>query len=242
MPGSPSLDLNLLPLPVWVLGSFLTFVLAGNALWLARHSAAVRSLPGQWLVQAGRFCFYLGIPYLVMGGWPLEPYRGLLPPQDLGLVGLGGAWTVNRWLEAAATGAGVVLLGLTLLLLAWFNAGRFPLAAHPGSAWQPLVDGLYAQVHWAFYRAALAAIWGNLYLGFLGGLALVMLEWLASLAWHWSWRQPARAGAVWLQAGLALLTALLFLLSHNLWVCLAAHWAVALTFWLLARPRVPAPA
>mgnify|MGYP001112200227 CR=1 FL=1 len=41
-----------------------------------------------------------------------------------------------------------------------------------------------------------------------------------------SWR--AAAGDAWLLAVQAVVSALLFLLTSNLWVCLAVHWALSL--------------
>ena len=230
----------------WVAGSILAFALASNLLWLGRDRPLARSLYGRWLAVAGRFAYYIGLPYLALGGWPLQPYRGLLAPASLGLVGLDGSWTVNRWLEAAGTGAGVGLLALLFLLLAWLNANRssgttrLSLPVRP--AWTMVVDGLYLQVHWSFYRAALAVTVDDLYVGVFWGLGLTYLEWSLSPFWRRAWRlYRGQAGEVWLRAVLALVAALLFLLTHNLWVCLVVHWALALALWAVARGQRSEP-
>ena len=41
----------------------------------------------------------------------------------------------------------------------------------------------------------------------------------------------------WLRAALALGMALVFLLTRNLWVCLAVHTLIELGFWQLGRRR-----
>lgn len=241
MPPWLTFDAPAPPLLLWVLGSVVAFALASNALWLVRGT---RLLAASWspaLLHAGRFLYYLGVPYLVLGGWPLQPYRGLLAPVNLGLAGLDAAWTPNRWLEAAGTGVSVGLLALGFVAVAWRNANRRGDAARLGfsaiPAWTLLVDGLYLQVHWAFYRAALAVLFDDLYVGVFWGLVLIYVEWLSSPFWRRCWRLQACAGDAWLRAVQALVSALLFLLTHNLWVCLVVHWALSLTAWGLARNR-----
>jgi hypothetical protein len=225
----------------WLFGSVLAYATGTNTLWLVRSRDFRRSPFVFGLVQVGRFVFYLGIPYLVLGGWPRRPFQGLLSLQDLGLVGLSLDWPVTRWLRAVSTGLGVGLVALVGLVAAWKSANRgivgrgLRFAHRPW--WVLLVDGLYLQVHWAFYRAALALNLDDLYAGIFGGVLLVYLEWSLSPSWRWGWRPSSRPAAQWLRAALALLTAILFLLTRNLWICLGVHWIMELTFWTLGRPR-----
>ncbi len=241
MPAWLTLDAPAPPLLLWVLGSVLVYILGVNVLWLTRETRRLPAGAGSALYQAGRFLYYLGVPYLVLGGWPLEPHRGLLAPVTLGLAGLDATWTVSRWLEAAGTGVGVGLLALGFVALAWLNANRGQGAARLGFSaippWKVLIDGLYLQVHWAFYRGALAMLFDDLYVGVFWGLVLVCVELLSSPFWRRCWRTRACAGDAWLLGVQALVSALLFLLTHNLWICLAVHWALSLTGWGLARSR-----
>ena len=241
MPAWLTLDSPAPPLLLWVLGSVLAFALASNALWLARESHLLPARFGSAMLHAGRFLYYLGIPYLALGGWPLRPYRGLLAPTNLGLAGLDALWTVGRWLEAAGTGVGVGLFAVGFVTVTWLNANRRGGTTHLGfsatSAWKLLADGLYLEVHWAFYRGALAVLFDDLYLGVFWGLALVYLELLSSPFWRHLWRQERCAGDAWLHVVQALVSALLFLITQNLWVCLVVHWALSLTSWALARTR-----
>ena len=101
-----------------------------------------------------------------------------------------------------------------------------------------LIDGLYCSVHWAFYRTALAVLRDDLYAGIFLGLALVYVEWSLNPFWRRGWRAPSRAGGQWLRAALALVAALVFLLTRNLWVCLGVHWGLELAFWYLGRAGV----
>ena len=229
------------PLLLWVLGSVVVYALATNALWLARVRG-FQPLPlWSWLVETARFLFYLGIPYLALGGWPRDPFQGLLSLEEVGLVSLGGRWPVTRWLETVGTALGFGLVALLFLLLAWKNGARlgdgtrlhFP--RRPW--WAILIDVLYLEVHWAFYRGALAVVLQDVYEGVFVGLGLVYLEWGLNPWWRAGWRSESEVGSRWLRAALALVIALLFLLTRNLWVCLGVHGTIELAFWGLGHDQ-----
>jgi len=227
------------PLLFWLLASVLAYGVGTNLFWQVR-SRDVRLVPGfDLLVQAARFLFYLGVPYLALGGWPRDSFQGLLSLKDMGFVGLSFDWPVTRWLEAVALGLGLGLAALILLVIAWRYAVRgsegVPLVFAPQPWWALLVDGLYYGVHWAFYRGAIAVLRDDVYAGVFLGLALVYLEWSLSPIWRQGWRTSSRAAGQWLRAALALVAALSFLLTRNLWVCLGVHWGLELTFWYLGR-------
>jgi hypothetical protein len=136
-----------------------------------------------------------------------------------------------------------------LLTLAWANANRRgpASAGHPPGRrfrlprrplWAVLIDILYLQVHWAFYRGALAVLREDLYAGVFLGLGLVYLEWGLNPYWRRGWRDSSLATARWLRAALALVAALIYLFTRNLWLCLVAHAVLGLLFWGFGRePR-----
>lgn len=236
------------PLLFWVGGSILAYVGMANLLWWIRSTVWLRSLYGRAVFQLGRFLYYVVVPYLVLGGWRprvlgWQSQQGLLALEDLGLVGLSLQWPATRWLEAAGTGLAVGFLVLLLLWLAWASASRLSPNAPRAVAlsfarrpwWAVLVSILYLEVHWAFYRGALAVALGDVYAGVFWGLAAACLEWALNPFWRAGWQTAAQAGRAWLNIGLALTSALLFLLTRNLWICLAVHWLLALVFWALAR-------
>ena len=236
------------PLWFWLLGSVLAYGLATNALWLLRSRDWLPLPYRNWLVQAGRFLFYLGIPYLALGGWPRRPFQGLLSPADMGLVGLGGRWPPTRWLEAAGTAIGIGLLACLLLALAWASANRRdsgtglpsePRFRFPSRPWWAIpIDVLYLEVHWAFYRGALAVLLGDLNAGVFLGLGLVYLEWALNPSWRRGWRTGPQAAVQWLRAALALVAALIYLFTRNLWLCLGVHAVLELVFWGFGREEM----
>jgi hypothetical protein len=227
------------PLALWIGGSLLVYAIVANALWFFRNS--LRPQPVRWLAQAGRFAFYLVVPYLALGGWPRQPYQGLLSLEDMGLVGLSEHWPVARWLEAAGIGLGWGGLALVLLALAWVSANRRDgctwVVFSPSRWWTVLVGVLYLEVHWAFYRGALVVMLDDLYVAAFLGWVLVYLEWSLDPFWRQGWRLESRAAQRWLHAALALVTTVLFLLTRNLWVCLVVHVMIEFSIRWLGRER-----
>lgn len=239
------------PLWFWLLGSVLAYGLGINAFWVLRSRGWLPVRYGNWLVQGARFIYYLGIPYLALGGWPRRPFQGLVSLADLGIVGLGGRWPPTRWLEAVGSALGLGLMAGFLLLLAWAGANRrfstasdrpvVPRLGFPHRPWWAiLVDVLYLEVHWAFYRGALALLLGARYDGVFWGLGLIYVEWGLNPCWRRAWRDPSRAAAQWLRAALALVAALIFLSTRNLWLCLGVHAVLELVLWGLGQKR-PVP-
>jgi hypothetical protein len=231
------------PLAIWIGVSLLIYGIGANLLWLLRN--VLRRQPVRWIAQVGRFAFYLVLPYFALGGWPRQPYQGLLSLEDMGLVGLGEHWPVTRWLEAAGIGLGWGALTLLLLGLAWVSAnrrdGRTWLVFTPSRWWIVLVGVLYLEVHWAFYRGALTVVLDDAYAGAFLGLGLVYLEWAMDPFWRQGWQTDSRAAGRWLRAALVLVVTALFLLTRNLWVCLAVHGALEFSMRQLGRERVRRP-
>jgi hypothetical protein len=226
-------------LAFWIWGSVLVYAISTNVLWLLRASWRSPSL--RWPVEVGRFLFYLVIPYLALGGWPQQPYRGLLSLEDMGLVGLGGHWTVVRWLEAAGVGLGWGLVSFLTLALGWTSANRRTsgvwLCFPHRPAWLVLIDVLYFGVHWVFYWGALTVALDNAYAGAFLGLGLVYVEWGLSPFWREGWRQESQAAERWLRMALALAIAVLYFLSRNFWICLVVQGLLELFLRLLDRDR-----
>lgn len=234
------------PLLAWTLGSILAYAVSTNLWWLFRAGRWPQSPYGRGLEHVARFLFFVGIPYLALGGWPREPFQGLLSLEDMGLVGLSARWPATRWLSAAGTALGLGLVACLLLVLAWANAQRSAADSRlrflPRPWWTVLVEILYLEVHWAFYRGALALASGDGYAAVFLGLGLVYLEWGLNPFWRWGWRSAAESTEQWLRAAVALVVALIFLLTCNWWLCLAVHLLLELVFRRLLPALAVVPA
>ncbi len=234
------------PLLYWVFGSLLVYVVGNHVLWLLRSRSVWRSPYRHMVEQTSRFLFFLGIPYLALGGWPRPPMGGLLSLHDMGFVGWGSGWPATRWLQAAGNGLGLGAVASAILMLAWANANRRSgqdsqgprLRFSPAPWWSLLVDLLYSEVHWAFYRGALTLLLGDVYSAVFVSLALVFLQWGLNPLWRDGWACSSQAADQWLRSALALIAALTFLTTQNLWICLLVHALIELPFRRLGRERV----
>ena len=229
-----------LELVVWVLGSVLLYGVAVNV-WqrlrrtssgrLGRSTTALVSQPGGlWLSQALRFLYYLCIPYLALS-------RGVTSPILMGMWGAG--WFQPGWASQLALGLAVGVATLALLLWSWRH---FLLAAHetdqgtPGApysfqrrvlavpwGWGLIVlEVLYLEMHWAFYRGATIRAMGEYY-GVFGGLVLVLAEWGLNPLFRHNLSTATRDGETMTTAVTAFSMVVIYYLTANLWLCIVVH-------------------
>lgn len=228
-------------LVAWLFGSVLVNALATNSMWFIEGSNFWGRSYRRWLWELARFLYYVAIPYLVLGGWPQGPNRGLLSLGDLGIASLDAVWPLTRWLQAVGTGLGWGLTVLVFLVLSWVNAnrhaGNLRLAFSPEPWWHVLLEVLYLQIHWAFYRGALTVVIGDLYVGTFVALGLIYLEWSLNPFWRQGWREQPLAAVSWMRAAIALASAVAFFVSRNLWISLLVHGVWELCLRQLGRER-----
>lgn len=232
-----------------VVASFLLYVAGANIAW---H---YRAAPGGWVAQyisrhadtrlvrafyeIWRLVYYVGFPYAAL-------YLGWVDIRALGLGFLD--WAIGlRWAIVLA------LATWSLLMFVWVPylraTSRMPVKVNwEGLTWsRRVVEVIYMQAHWAFYRAAcilllrlffqddLAVYWGT-----SAGIALTFLE---------AWADPrvrrniAQFGedepALW-SAGQAIINMVGFVLTRNAWLLALIH--LALEFTVPHLRAVPQPA
>lgn len=226
-------------LAAWLVASFLLYFLASQIAWqyrypgrddpLGRWIDRLRAQPfSPWLEEAIRLIYYLGIPFMAA-------INGLLAADLLGISGTD--WVpadtgVQGFLwEDWVRGLGLVLLAVLAMRGAWFagclvarRIGRTPVMPDvPRPIWQRLLNVLYDQIHWAFYRSGPILWLDDLYGGTWAGLALVLLAAAFNPAHRWALKGPETAGPLLLRLGAAWSSALLFVATQNLWLTIAAH-------------------
>jgi hypothetical protein len=232
-------------LALWIVASFLLYTLSSQLAWQYHVPGRADAL-GRWIdrfrdsawvpwcLEASRFIYYLGIPFLAA-------VNGLLGTDVLGLFNAPGP-AANGWLgfpwQDWVRGLGWAVL-VTLALVAVWVTGQFfarrnaltPLERGPGgpkrSIWQRWLYALYDQVHWAFYRSGPMLWLDDFYWGVWAGLGLVLLEATLNPALGWSLKDPQTAGPVLARLAMAGVSAFLFLMTRNLWLVLAAHLMLA---------------
>ncbi len=217
--------------------------------WLARYWAARADAPTllkrwltwtgrPWLAQGARLLYAVGLPTLVL------LWRGALTARGLGLQPL-------MWLDPTAPpeparanlldwardlGWAWLLCTATALILcagqrAAQRAAQQTLSTRRDGA-IALREACYHQAHWAFYREPFVLLWGPV-AGAFGGLLPITLEAALNPA-RWADLRAAGAGRdLLIRAALAVLSAMLYVLTQNfwltLWVDFGLSWALGYT-------------
>ncbi len=194
---------------------------------------AVWEMP--WIIHPLRLLYAVGIPALAL------LWRGVLTPSGLGLKPffwtaaqtlstLSGSW--DSWVRdlgwtCAFAGGFWVLVALadrTAKRLSPPRETRHSLSA-------ALREAVYHQVHWAFYREPFVLLFG-VGMGAWLGLVPVAGEALLNPARWTELQSPPRGRDLLIRVGLAVLSAMLFIQTQNLWLMLLADTALA---WILGQ-------
>lgn len=216
--------------------SIITF--AGSH-WLAGKFAQKENFRGlklktKWLPTILQAIYFLGLPYLTL-------ITGLLPARFFGLKGIEFflipdlGQPISSVIGTLFTQAGNILftwlpdfgpvVSVSMILGAIFvlYLGFYLQAIRPAkiTIYQSKVGIVFDVAHWAFYRAAIWLIAGSIYVGFLGGLILVLVEYMFA---NWLRKFPALLQQQFLfKFSLGLLTSVTFLFVPNLWLTLTFH-------------------
>jgi hypothetical protein len=176
--------------------------------------------------------------------------RGVLLPRAMGLGGL----STSEWF--AGIGMGMVLGGgaFCWMALGWWyfarsvrelslrqavssdsgaSVGEPVVMASPPPArawWVVLWEAIYAEMHWAFYRAGPIVLLDNTYAGVFLGFLILSLELWTNPAWRHSWDPKGQRPDVILRWSLAFVMAIIFLFTRNLWLAIPLHWAIEMGY------------
>jgi hypothetical protein len=229
-------EAQLLPV-VWTLASMTVAVLAILFVGAAQLDRLRATTGGRFLEQFLRLVYFIGLPYAAL-------LAGSIASIDMGLTGAGGSilgWSPAEWLRGLST---ALTLGVIVLLpigLASRQIARAdqPLGTDDRSAGVVIVEAIYAEIHWAFYRAAPLILLSNVYAAVIFGVLLVGVEWIVMLIRNGLSPQP-EARQLWLRRGVLLaLSAALFVLTQNAWLAMLLHAALELLWKTWLRHLVP---
>jgi hypothetical protein len=223
-----------------------SLILAVGGSWFkaeAKQKGLWPKFEEQWWYATARFFYFVGLPYLAV-------ISGFLAPRWLGLKGLENItglaelqkgltlWGLELFVDAGPVmWPGLMALGLLIgirLALAQKMSSLTPTFS------QLLIQIGYDGLHWAFYRAIFWRITGDLYLGVVYGVMLMLAEWSLS-AWVQG-HHPFRDQKQLARQIILILTATLFFHSPNLWVTWCWHGLMLAIVnaplpQLLARPK-----
>ena len=228
-------DLALLERWFWIATSLTLAIFAVLLRWIlarpgSRYAADFRAWvrrPGAiWTIQTARLLYALGIPTLAL------LWRGALTARGLGLQAAPWSGGLGNWEDwMSDLGWGVFLgAGLWLLVRLSDRMIQRQMGApdrrerHEWSV--ALREAIYHQVHWAFYREPFVLLWG-LSLGTWAGLLPVAFEAGINPARWDDLRSPARGRDLLIRVGIAIVGALLFLKTQNLWLAIIVDMVIS---------------
>ena len=231
-------EAQLMPV-LWTLASMTVAVLSILFVGAAQLERLRASTAGRFLEQFLRLIYFLGLPYAAL-------LTGSIASIDMGLTGAGGSilgWSPAEWLHGLSTTltlSVIVFLPIGLASRQIARAGQ-PLGVDDRSAGGVIVESIYAEIHWAFYRAAPLILLTDVYVAVLFGIFLVGVEWIVVLIRNGLSPSPEERQR-WLRRGALLaLSAALFALTRNVWLAMAAHSVLELLWKVWLRRLVPRP-
>ena len=223
-----------------VLGaSIVLYALAANLAYAnrtprpGRLGRLTRWASSAWIPRASgelvRWGYYLALPWatLMLG---YSSVRAL------------GVWNLN-WLGHALEFAGLGIGAIIVFVWIWQPYAR---AEHPHaideSGWnwaRHIIEVIYQEAHWAFYRSGPILWLGESYWGSFFGLMLILLEGWSNPVARANARDITRADAPLWSGSLAIVSTIVFILTQNTWYCLLVHLVLDLGLrGLIGFPRV----
>lgn len=228
---------------LWTFASIGIYGLGANLVHFLRSPSAGRF--GRWLrtsesrpygsvpLEVLRFLYYLCVPYVALT-------RGVTNASLMGLWSID--WFKVSWFERLGLGTVLGLGTLVLLLWGWrrylqaataigyWPYGR-PFMESAKTVLTPwgwgliLLEVLYLEIHWAFYRGATIRLLGDYYGVFLSMLVIVGEWWLNPQTRRYL-SMARQNGETLTTVAMALSVTIVYYFTSNLWLCVAVHMAV----------------
>jgi hypothetical protein len=237
-------------LTVWTAGSVLLAAAGAQVAWRAERKPQGRiaqfrawltgNLFGRAFLFLLRFLYYFGLPYVAVLRHALSlVVIGLVGTQTSDLPWWMLGWNLSEWAGALGWAIGLGGLAAAALAWGWWNARRALEGDLPSGGLLPapslLVtarESLYAEIHWAFYRAAPLLFMADPYWATLAGAALVVVEWSLDPYWRAGLANGSRREVLLTQMAWLALSTAIFALARNVWPIIVLHSALA---WALGR-------
>ncbi len=222
--------------------SIVLYALMANLAWVQRAARAGRFerllawSRRAWLARAAgelaRWLYYLVVPWAtLMAGF--DTARAL------------GVWGVD-WLGRAAQFAALALGAVIVIVWVWrpYANSEHPHAIdESGWNWaRHILELIYQEAHWAFYRSAPILWLDDFYWGSFFGLALVFIEGWTNPFVRANARDVTRADAPLWSGSLAIVSTIVFIFTQNTWYCMIVHVLIDLGLrGTIGFPRVHSP-
>jgi len=206
--------------------SIVLYALAANIGWVAIAPRGERS--GRlvsWIrrfrlsaaiSELARWLYYIGLPWATL-------MLGYNTMRALGIWNLD--WFLNWWVALI-----VVFGGALIFLWVWKPYAE---SEHPDAVdltrWngaRQILEAIYQEFHWAFYRSGPVLWLGDYYWGSFIGLSLNLIEGWSNPTVRTNIRDITRADAPLWAGSLAIISVLIFYYTQNTWYCIGVHLAL----------------
>lgn len=252
-------------LAAWTAVSLLLSVAGAYLAWHAEHKPKGRTARFRtWLAGSPvgraflfllRFTYYIGLPYIALLSHALSPVViGLVGTLTSELPWWMLGWNLTDWAGALGWAIGLGSLTAAALAMGWWNARRALASELPSGGLSPAPsllatarESIYAEIHWAFYRAAPLLFIADPYWATLVAAAIVVVEWALDPYWRAGLANGSRREVLLTQMTWLALSTAIFVLARNVWPIVALHlvlaWALGQWVKLLSAPgeAVPSP-
>ncbi len=225
---------------LWLTASLGIATLASAVRWFLERPRAKTTSPlteqhtvlqNPWIIQPLRLLYAVGIPAAAF------LWRGALTTRGLGLQQFfwsdsqaldlaSGSW--DNWVRDIGWTCALAC-GFWLIVMIADHTARTRIAQRRFDV--ALREAIYHQAHWAFYREPFVLVLG-VGLGTWAGLIPVAAEAIVNPARWTDLQYPARGRDLLIRVGLAVLSALLFIQTQNIWLAILADAGLG---WLLGQ-------
>lgn len=165
------------------------------------------------LFEFVRLLYYIVLPWLTL-------ILGYNTMRALGVWNLD--WLMNWWIALVVTFGGA-----PIFIWVWKPYAQ---SEHPEavdlSRWngaRQILEAIYQELHWAFYRSGPILWLGDFYWGSFTGLSLSLIEGWTNPMVRANVRDITRADAPLWAGSLAIISVLVFYYTQNTWYCLLIH-------------------
>lgn len=221
-----------------VLASLAIFIIASNLAWRAQNfpdsalsqriSKVGQNQPVRMSYELARIVYYLGFPFLAL-------FLGWVDVRALGLSNLDWADGI-RWAIVITLAAWILLMFIWVPYLRATADAPAPERLRQFTPPRRIVEIIYMQAHWAFYRAAAIMIFVSamtderaFYWGTCIGLGLIFVEGWADPRVRQSLLTVGEADRTLWNTGKAIMNAVGFVVTRNIWLLVLMDLAIEFT-------------
>jgi hypothetical protein len=203
--------------------SILLYTISANLAWasIAPRGDRFSRFVGWWnrqrlrgvILELARWIYYLAFPWAAL-------MLGYTTARAMGVWNLD--WLMNLWIGViVAAGGAIVFVWVWRPYAQSEHPEAVDLTGWSGA--RQIIEAIYQEAHWAFYRCGPILWLNDYYWGSFLGLTLNLIEGWTNPAVRTNIHDITRADAPLWAGTLSIISVLIFLYTQNTWYCLIVH-------------------